>query len=129
MVVVVVAAVVVELECDIKSFENIDSWMNERDKYCISNIFTLIIGTKSDIKKDLITDEMISNLCINYNASYIETSSKINFNIVGAFQLICKKLIEKYNFINTNTNKNINKNINFKLNIDDLQNNKKCCII
>jgi Ras-related protein Rab-1A len=36
---------------DIKSFENIDNWMFERDKYCNSNICTLIIGTKSDIKK------------------------------------------------------------------------------
>jgi Ras-related protein Rab-1A len=88
---------------DIKSFENIDNWMFERDKYCNSNICTLIIGTKSDIKKkDLITDDMISNLCINYGASYIETSSKNDFNVKEAFELICKKLIEKINLFKLN---------------------------
>ena len=99
------------------SFDDIDDWMYERDMKCKSNFCTLIIGTKSDIKKkDLITDDMISELCIKYNASYIETSAKYDINIVDAFKLICKKLIEKnnpsYNSFKSSIIQNHNKKIN-----------------
>lgn len=102
---------------DKKSFDDIDDWMYERDMKCKSNFCTLIIGTKSDIKKkDLITDDMISELCIKYNASYIETSAKYDINIVDAFKLICKKLIEKnnpsYNSFKSSIIQNHNKKIN-----------------
>jgi Ras-related protein Rab-1A len=85
---------------DIKSFININNWMNERDKFCVANTSTIIVGTKSDIKKsELITYEMISEICIKYKASYIETSSKNNFNIDEAFILLCKKIIEKNEYV------------------------------
>ena len=103
-----------------KSFDDINMWMLERDKYCKFNTCTLIIGTKSDLhNKILINDEMIGDLCIKYNASYIETSSKYDININEAFQLICKKLIEKNDHCKT---------INFNTNFDRLHNNK-CCHI
>ena len=90
--------------------------MSERDKYCKLNTTTLIIGTKSDLhNKILINDEMISDLCIKYNVSYMETSSKYDININEAFQLICKKLIEKNDHCKT---------INFNVNLGKLQNNK-----
>ena len=107
---------------DIKSFENINNWMTDRDNYCNSNICTIIIGTKADIKKkDIITDDMISDMCINHGASYIETSSKNNFNVNDAFELISKKLIEKNNSIYIKHN-------NFKLN-DNISNKNNCCVI
>ena len=79
---------------DKKSFDEINIWMNERDKYCVSSICTLLIGTKSD-KTRVITDDMISELCIKYNISYIETSAKYDINVNDAFELLCKKLMEK----------------------------------
>ncbi len=119
---------------DKKSFDDINIWMDERDKYCNSKICTLLVGTKADKKKDLITDDMISEICMKYNASYIETSAKYDINVVDAFKLICKKLIEKYNFNYIKKYENFTIRSNHSsdpLILDDTNNNKKinCCKI
>lgn len=123
---------------DVKSFENMRMWINERDKYCNSNVLTLIVGTKCDLQCE-VTDEMIHTFCREFNVSYIKTSSKTNTNVIEAFKKISMQLMEKngINYIkkndrkillNSNTsvisllNHEINENDEYKKN-----KNKKCC--
>jgi Ras-related protein Rab-1A len=91
---------------DIDSFYNVIVWINERNKYNISNIFTLLVGTKADIRNKLITDQMINDICKEYNIQYIETSSKQKKNIDNAFIKITSELIIKYkpNVVKKNDN-------------------------
>jgi hypothetical protein len=81
---------------DINSYHNVIHWINERNKYCISNILTLLVGTKADIRTKLITDEMINDLCNEYKIQYIETSSKQKKNIDNIFIKIISELTNNH---------------------------------
>ena len=127
---------------NLESFNDINIWIEEKDKYCNKSIITFLIGTKSDLKNQIIiTHQMINNLCSQLNNNnnnqyiYIETSSKNNININNIFETLCFQLIDKYklelinqsiisNQINPNT---LNKQRNIYLLNEE--NNYKCCII
>jgi len=105
---------------NLKSFTDIDTWISNCNKYSdTTNVFTFIIGSKSDIKCSSITDSMIANVCIKYNATYMETSSKDNINISQTFELLCKKLIETNKF-------SYKSNIYSTIQLNNTQNNH-CC--
>jgi len=117
---------------DKKSFDDVESWMIERNKYCNRNICTLLVGTKSDIKNnDDFNINVINELCNKYDTSYIETSSKLNININNVFEKLCFKLMMKYNYNYLKMNEHIlsisNSSIIPLILEDNTENKKKCC--
>ncbi len=125
---------------NLNSFNNIDIWFRDKNNYCSNSVTTLFVGTKSDLKKDIIvTPEMIDAKCIKYKCNYIETSTKNNYNIKEIFDKISNSLMEntsnksiipnKTDIDNKPTNSNFHNDI-VKLNNNSIDINKyKCCII
>lgn len=80
-----------------------------------------LVGTKSDIKLDILDNEL-NFITDNYNINYIETSSKENVNIDELFNASLKLYIE----VNKDTI-DLDKDQNIKINLK--QRNNKCCRI
>ncbi len=79
------------------SFNDINRWIEERNKYCNSSVLTFFVGTKSDLKKQIVvTQDIIDNLCKQFNSIYIETSAKDNINVNKVFETICIELLGLY---------------------------------
>lgn len=71
-------------------------WEKQLESYCDNDDKILIVvGTKSDRKTDLITDEYIQSLCSKKNLDYFETSAKLNTGIDEMFKIVVDKAIVK----------------------------------
>jgi len=82
-----------------ESYDNLKTWTSEIERYCTEGVYFIIVGTKADLEdkrelpqKEVICDE-IRRL---YNASYVETSAKINLNVEAAFGKMCSDLLTKF---------------------------------
>ena len=81
---------------NIQSFNDIKIWINETNKYANSKIIKLFVGTKSDLKQQIVvTPDMIDQLCLDHDALYIETSSKLNLNVDNVFKMISQEIMKE----------------------------------
>jgi Ras-related protein Rab-1A len=103
---------------DLSSFNNLNYWLSEIDRYCNESVQIYIIGTKKDlINKRQVSaesiDEYIQKINIhNHNRiiKYFEVSSKMNDNVVETFNQFAKDLYDKVSRGEiSNTNKYITK--------------------
>lgn len=72
---------------DRHSFEIIDEWMIEVEKHCSDNISKLLVGCKSDLKRE-VTEQEAQEIALKYEMLYIETSAKHNTNVDSAFDML-----------------------------------------
>lgn len=90
-----VGALIVYDITDSKSFEHIDTWLDQL--YCYAdNIATIIVGNKYDL--NLLRKISLDNAkkyAIDKNISYIETSAKNNDNVDVAFKDLIISIYEK----------------------------------
>jgi small GTP-binding protein len=108
------------------SFNSLEFWIEEI-KNNITNELTdiILVGTKSDLsQKREVYDQDIVDFCSMNKLKYIETSSKMGFNIENLFKTLGINIIRKmgnpilFKYYNKTNNNNIN-NIN--------NNDKYCC--
>ena len=101
---------------NIKSFQNLNFWLNSLKEYSSKNYPLIIIGTKSDLPIN-VHDNDINNFCNLYNIKWFRTSAKTGENISISFDFLTQEII---NIKDNNGGKiKINKNIN---------ENSCCCI-
>ena len=101
---------------NIKSFQNLNFWLNSLKEYSIKNFPLIIIGTKSDLPIN-VHDNDINIFCNQFNIKWFRTSAKTGENISISFDFLTKEII---NIKDNNGGKiKINKNIN---------ENSCCCI-
>ena len=101
---------------NIKSFQNLNFWLNSLKEYSSKNYPLIIIGTKSDLPIN-VHDNDINNFCNLYNIKWFRTSANTGENISISFDFLTKEII---NIKDNNGGKiKINKNIN---------ENSCCCI-
>jgi Ras-related protein Rab-1A len=82
---------------NIQSFNDIKIWINETNKYANSKIIKLFVGTKSDLKQQIVvTPDMIDQLCLDYDALYMETSSRANINVDNVFNMISQEIMKEH---------------------------------
>eukprot|EP01084_Bolivina_argentea_P024267 45235_1 len=81
---------------DRKSFNNIDQWLSDIEKFCPSKVCKMIIGNKCDIDPAdrEITIQHANQYAQNLNISYIETSAKTADNVENAFYQMVQQLIK-----------------------------------
>jgi len=84
---------------DKNSFEHIEKWMEEINKYAKENVMKFLIGNKSDLvdKREVLFEEA-SALANKLNIYYVETSAKNNINISDFFQFAVNDYLNKYDF-------------------------------
>lgn len=85
------------------SFKELENWLRSILKEAKSGIAVVVVGNKSDLRKDsmkpetLVTEEEIKEfLDENQGVNYIECSALENTNVNSAFQLIIDKMYEKF---------------------------------
>jgi len=80
---------------DRESFEHVDSWLQEVNKYANETTVKVLIGNKSDKndERKVSVDEGKSK-AESLGLSFVETSAKDSTNIEDAFMMISKQLVE-----------------------------------
>ena len=82
-----------------ESFEHVEKWLEEINKYAKENVMRFLIGNKSDlVDKRQVTYEEVRSLANRLNIYYVETSAKNNINISDFFQIATKNYLSKYDF-------------------------------
>ena len=110
------------------SFDHINNWMIEIDKFAKQGVLRIIVGNKKDLEsKRQVSTKDAESLADKYGIKFMEASAKDNTNIEALFLDIVKRLLENYlkskgDIINTPSTNNVvlkkDKNLNKK---------KKCC--
>eukprot|EP00485_Elphidium_margaritaceum_P021633 CAMPEP_0202712260 /NCGR_PEP_ID=MMETSP1385-20130828/36152_1 /ASSEMBLY_ACC=CAM_ASM_000861 /TAXON_ID=933848 /ORGANISM="Elphidium margaritaceum" /LENGTH=202 /DNA_ID=CAMNT_0049372231 /DNA_START=144 /DNA_END=752 /DNA_ORIENTATION=+ len=81
---------------DRKSYENIEQWLSDIEKFCPSQVCKMIIGNKCDILDSEREVDLASaqNFAENLKIPYIETSAKTANNVETAFIKMVRQLIK-----------------------------------
>ncbi len=82
----------------LETFENLKIWMKLIEKHVLNeNYIGFLIGTKLDIKKRQIEENIARNYADNIGFFYYETSSKNNINIDTLFEFTIDTFVKKNN--------------------------------
>ena len=110
------------------SFDHINNWMIEIDKFAKQGVLRIIVGNKKDLEsKRQVSTKDAESLADKYGIKFMEVSAKDKTTIEALFLDIVKSLLEKNlkskgDSINTPSKNNVvlkkEKNLNKK---------KKCC--
>ena len=84
---------------DRQTFEHVEKWLEEINKYAKENVMRFLIGNKSDlVDKRQVSYEEVRILANKLNIYYVETSAKNNINIIDFFRIATQNYLNKYNF-------------------------------
>lgn len=76
------------------SFEHVEEWLSEVDRYANENTAKLLVGNKADlIEEKQVTEETAQTFAETLGISFIETSAKTATNVDTAFLTMAKELI------------------------------------
>jgi Ras-related protein Rab-1A len=82
-----------------ESFEHVEKWLEEINKYAKENVMRFLIGNKSDLVNERqVSYEEVRALANKLNIYYVETSAKNNINVSDFFQIATKDYLNKYDF-------------------------------
>ena len=82
-----------------ESFEHVEKWLEEINKYAKENVMRFLIGNKSDLANERqVSYEEVRALANKLNIYYVETSAKNNINVSDFFQIATKDYLNKYDF-------------------------------
>jgi len=80
--------------CDRESFDHIDSWVQEVDKYATDGTCKILVGNKCDAEGERqVSTEEGKKKAAELGVKFVETSAKINHAVGEAFELVSKELI------------------------------------
>jgi Ras-related protein Rab-1A len=92
---------------DRMTFDNVDKWIKQCDKYASSNVHKILIGTKNDVPDDKrqVSYEEGKIFAQARGMSFLETSSKNSTNIDKAFTTLIDEMQAKYDnkLVNTSS--------------------------
>ena len=100
---------------DLESFQNLNSWLIEIEKYAPKKVYKILVGNKCDMKSERkVAWKQGEYFAAKYGMKFCETSAKESINVSEAFITMTRDII------NPNNKENIfkpnNKNSAFKLN-------------
>lgn len=82
--------------CDRDSFNNVDDWLNEVNRYVNDNTCKILIGNKCDMESERqVPTEEARKKAEELGMGYMECSAKDATNVEKAFQMVSTELISK----------------------------------
>lgn len=110
-----------------KSFENIQSWMNEVNPNAPQDAYRVLVGCKCDCeKKRAVRKEEGERFAGQHCMPFFETSAKNSINVEEMVMAIAKAMKNKTDGLCINVNNNIDINVeNFQPNNENLQEGQK----
>jgi Ras-related protein Rab-1A len=86
-------AILVYDKANQESFDHIDFWMEEINRYC-SGITIILVGNKADLV-EVVTTEQGQQLATKYNLPFLETSAKTGENTTQLFHELGTQILAK----------------------------------
>jgi len=78
-----------------ESFDHVEEWLSEVDRYANENTSKLLIGNKADlIEEKQVQEETAQRFADKLGISFLETSAKNATNVDAAFLTMAKELIK-----------------------------------
>ena len=78
---------------DRQSFENVEHWLGEIDRYANKTVNKLLVGNKSDMQsKKVVTYEEGKAMADKHGIKFLETSAKNAHNVEQAFQAMASEI-------------------------------------
>ena len=88
-----------------QTYEHIQKWMNDINRFAKENVLKFIIGNKSDLTNEKqVNYEEVRSLASQMKATYFNVSAKKNENINEFFEAATKIFLIKYNFYEEENN-------------------------
>merc|ERR550532_2353532 len=82
--------------CDRDSFNHVDDWLNEVNRYVTEQTCKILIGNKADLESERqVPTEEARKKAEELGIAFIETSAKEATNIEAAFKTISAELMTK----------------------------------
>jgi len=77
-----------------ESFDHVEEWLSEVDRYANENTAKLLLGNKADlVEEKQVTEENAQKFADKLGISFLETSAKTATNVDAAFLTMAKELI------------------------------------
>lgn len=77
-----------------ESFDHVDEWLAEVDKFASENTCKLLVGNKADLTDERkVSSDQARELAQKINVQFIETSAKTATHVTTAFTLMAEELI------------------------------------
>jgi GTPase SAR1 family protein len=77
-----------------ESFNSVQKWLQEIDRYACDNVCKMLIGAKDDLPKAVATEDARS-FAEQLNLKFMETSSKTGHNVFDSFATLAITIAEK----------------------------------
>lgn len=78
-----------------ESFDHVEEWLSEVDRYANENTSKLLVGNKADlIEEKQVTKETAQTFADKLSIPFLETSAKTATNVDNAFLTMAKELIK-----------------------------------
>jgi len=79
-----------------ESFDHVEEWLSEVDRYANENTAKLLVGNKADlIEEKQVSEETAQRFADKLGISFLETSAKTATNVDAAFLTMGKELINR----------------------------------
>jgi len=107
-----------------ESFDHVEEWLSEVDRYANENTSKLLVGNKADlIEEKQVTQETAQSFADKLGISFLETSAKTATNVDNAFLTMAKELIKTKEATNPQASGG---GVELKA-VGSQQKGKKCC--
>jgi len=78
-----------------QTYDNLQQWIQEADRFGDKEALKLIIGTKSDLESEkMVNTDDAQQFCSQHGITFIETSAKTGHNVDYVFTTACHEMLE-----------------------------------
>jgi small GTP-binding protein len=78
---------------NVKSFQNVQRWLEDINKQAPTNVVRILAGNKIDLPDRKVTESEAQQLASENDIFYVETSAKDNINVNSLFELLVDQIL------------------------------------
>jgi len=111
-----------------ESFDHVQDWLHEVEKYASPGTVKLLVGNKCDREDKVVSTETGEAFANNLNLPFLETSAKTSENVEAAFLAMASELIKaKGSKSSKSSDAPTRKRLSLSSQPTPAQNNQGCC--